>query len=108
MPTKLMISKSLWVFVSGAQGPPQFLKKSSENGVANENLSCGFPSIPGIALGVAPGFLVFHVAQVVGCHSENGISYSENGISNSESRSELARNSPRAPRMAFSLRERFS
>ena len=28
------------------------------------------------------------IAQVVGCHSENGISYSENGISNSESCSE--------------------
>ena len=30
----------------------------------------------------------FHIAQVVGCHSKNGISYSENGISNSESCSE--------------------
>ena len=27
----------------------------------------------------------FRIAQVVGCHSENGISNSENGISNSES-----------------------
>ena len=66
---------------SGARGLPQFLKKSSENAGANEDLSCGFPSIPGIALGVAPR----NVAQVVRCHSENGISYSENGISNSES-----------------------
>ena len=30
----------------------------------------------------------FRIAQVVRCHSENGISYSENGISNSESCSE--------------------
>ena len=30
----------------------------------------------------------FRIAQVVGCHSENGILYSENGISNSESCSE--------------------
>ena len=30
----------------------------------------------------------FRIAQVVGCHPENGISYSENGISNSESCSE--------------------
>ena len=30
----------------------------------------------------------FRIAQVEGCHSENGISYSENGISNSESCSE--------------------
>ena len=43
----------------GARGPPQFLKKSSENVGANENLSCGFPSIPGIAPGVAPRIPVF-------------------------------------------------
>ena len=48
--------------------------------------------------GVAPSY-GFRIVQVVGCHSENGISYSENGISNSESCS---------PRMAFALRERFS
>ena len=30
----------------------------------------------------------FRIAQVVGCHSENRISYSENGILNSESCSE--------------------
>ena len=30
----------------------------------------------------------FRIARVVGCHSENGISYSENGILNSESCSE--------------------
>ena len=39
-------------------GPPQFLKERSENAGANENLSCGFPSIPGIAPGVAPRILV--------------------------------------------------
>ena len=36
-----------------------FLKKRSENARANENLSCGFPSIPGIAPGVAPRIVVF-------------------------------------------------
>ena len=76
---------------SGAQGPPQFLKKrSSENAWANENLSCGFPSIPGFVPGVAPRIVVFSTAQVVRCHSENGISYSENSFLNSESCSESA------------------
>ena len=46
-------------FFSGARGPPQFLRKRSENAGANENLSCGFPSIPGIAPGVAPRILGF-------------------------------------------------
>ena len=45
--------------ISGARGPPQFLTKRSENAGANENLSCGFPSIPGIASGVALRILVF-------------------------------------------------
>ena len=44
---------------SGARGPPQFLKKRSKNGGANENLSYGSPSIPGIAPGVAPRIVVF-------------------------------------------------
>ena len=39
--------------------PPQFLKKRSENAGANETLPCGFPSIPGIAPGVAPRIVVF-------------------------------------------------
>ena len=50
-------------------------------------------------------------AQVVGCHSENGISYSENGISNSESCSENApelsessENGLFTPRTAFFLK----
>ena len=47
----------------------------------------------------------FRIAQVVKCHSENGISHSENHSPNSESCSE---NTPRAPRMAFSLRAFFS
>ena len=38
--------------------------------------------------GVAPRIVAFCIVQVVGCHSENGISFSENGISNSESCSE--------------------
>ena len=64
------------------------MKKRSENEGANETISCGCPSIPGIAPRVAPRIVVSRIPQVVGCHSENGISYSENGISNSESCSE--------------------
>ena len=68
---------------------PQFLKKSSENARANEYLSCGFSSIPGMAPGVAPRIVDgFRAAQVVRCHSENGISHSENRFLNSEGCSE--------------------
>ena len=77
------------IFMESSRGPPQFLKKGSENAWANENLSCGFPSIPGIAPSVAPRILVFfRIAQVVRHHSENGISHSENYFLNSESCSE--------------------
>ena len=44
---------------SGARGPPQFLKKRSENAGANENLSGGFAAIPGIAPRVAPRIVGF-------------------------------------------------
>ena len=46
------------ILISGARRPPQLLEKRSENARANENLSCGFPSIPGIAPRVAPRILV--------------------------------------------------
>ena len=46
---------------SGARGPPQLLKKKTfENAWTNDNFSCGFPSIPGIAPGVAPRIVVLH------------------------------------------------
>ena len=44
---------------SGARGPPQFLKKRSENAGANENLSGGFAALPGIAPRVAPRIVGF-------------------------------------------------
>ena len=59
-------------------------KKRSENAWANEEFPCGFPSIPGIAPGVAPR----RIAQVLIRHSENGISHSKNQFLNSESCSE--------------------
>ena len=43
---------------SGARGPPQFLKNAPRMLGANDNLSCGFPSILGIAPGVAPRIVV--------------------------------------------------
>ena len=46
-------------FDSGARGPPQFLKKRSENAGANKNLSDGFAAIPGIAPRVAPRIVGF-------------------------------------------------
>ena len=82
---------------SGALGQPQFLQKRSENVGANENLSCGFPSIPGIAPGVAPRIVVLVLFK-----SWDAIPRMELRIPR------IPRNSPRAPRMAFSLREHFS
>ena len=68
---------------SGARGPPPFLKKRSENAGANANLSCGFPSIPGITPGVAPRIVVFVLLK-----SWDAIPRMEFGISSSESCSE--------------------
>ena len=73
-----------------------------------ENISCGFPSIPGIAPGVAPRIVVFVLLK-----SWDAIPRMEFRIPRIEFRiprvaPRIPRNAPRAPRMAFSLRERFS
>ena len=68
-------------------GTTQFSKKRSKNGGANENISCWFPSIPGIAPGVAPRIAAFALPKSWDA-IPHGISYSENGISNPESCSE--------------------
>ena len=70
------------------EGATPILKKRFENEGSNENLSCGFPSISGVAPRVALRIVVFVFAQVVRCHSENGISHSENHFLNSDSCSE--------------------
>ena len=44
---------------SCARGPPQFLKKRSENAGSNVNISCGSAAIPGIAPRVAPRIVGF-------------------------------------------------
>ena len=51
-------------------------------------LSCGVPVNSGNRSGSCSENCGFRIAQVVGCHSENGISHSKNGILNSESCSE--------------------
>ena len=66
--------------VSGARGPPQFLKKRSENAGANENLSGGFAGNSGNRSESCSENCGFRIDQVARGHSENGISYSENGI----------------------------
>ena len=53
------LGPELGIQYSGARGPPQFLKKRSENAGANENLSGGFAAIPGIAPRVAPRIVGF-------------------------------------------------
>ena len=98
----------IYIYIPCARGPPQFSKKRSENGGANENISCGFPSIPGIAPGVAPRIVVFVLLK-----SWDAIPRMEFRIPRMEFRiprvaPRIPRNAPRAPRMAFSLRERFS
>ena len=96
MPEKFEKKKFVFNFrshYSGAREPPQFYSKRSENTGTNENLSCGFPSVPGIALGVAPRILVFVLLK------------SWDAILRATPR--IPRNSLRARRMVFSLRERF-
>ena len=56
---RVKVIRVVAVIISGARGPPQFLKKSSENAGANENLSGGFAANPGIAPGVAPRIVGF-------------------------------------------------
>ena len=95
---------------SGARGPPEFLKKRSENAGANENLSGGF-AIPGIAPRVAPRFVVFALlnlaAQVVRRHSENGSSHSENCFLNSELPREYPKTLPELREWPFTPRAYF-
>ena len=97
------------VFLRAGTTPIEsFSKKRSENGGVNENLSCGFPSIPGIAPGVAPKIVVFLLLKSwdaiprMGCLIPGIIFWTPRAAPR------IPRNSPRALRMAFSLRERFA
>ena len=90
----------------GARAPPQLLKKRSENAWANETISCGFPSIPGIAPGVAPRVVVFVLLKSCDAipRMEFRIPRMEFQIPRAAPR--ILRNSPRAPSMGlFTPRE---
>ena len=93
---------------SGAWGPPQFSKGRSENAGANENLSCGFPPIPGIAPRVAPRIAALVLLKSWDTIPRMGFFIPKILFWTPRAAPRIARNSPRAPRMAFPLRERFS
>ena len=86
---------------SCARGPPQFSKKRSENGGANENLLCGFAAIPGIAPAVAPRILVLVLLKSRDAIPENGISNSESCSKNTPELSESSENGLFTPRAFF-------
>ena len=94
--------------LSGAQGPPQFFKKGSENAGANENLSGGFAAIPGIAPRVAPRIVVFALLKSREAIPRIGFLTPRIIVGTPRAAPRIPRNSPRAPRMAFPLRERFT
>ena len=111
-PSTLVVSNTmallLFAVSQRAAVAKSLLKKRSENVGANENLSRGFPSIPGIAPGVAPRILVFVLFK-----SWDAIPRMDFRIPRMEFliprvAPTIAWNSPRAPRMAFMLRELFS
>ena len=59
---------------SCAQGHPSSRKNVPRMEGQMKIFHVGSQSVPGIPPGVAPGIVFFRIAQVVGCHSENGIS----------------------------------
>ena len=68
----------------GVRGPPQFLNKRSENAGANENVRFMWvPTNSGNRSGSCSENCGVRIAQVAGCHSENGISNSESCSENS-------------------------
>ena len=92
---------------SGARGPPQFLKKRSENAGANENLSGGFAAIPGIAPRVAPrivGFVLISFREWNFVFREWNFQLSESCSENTPELSESSENGLFTPRAAFFLK----
>ena len=95
-------------FLARGDRPNSRKKAPRMEGQMKKKSSAGFPSIPGIALGVAPRIVVFVLLK-----SWDAIPRMEFRIPRMEFRiprvaPRIPRNAPRAPRMAFSLRERFS
>ena len=64
-------------------GTTPILEKRSENAGANENVLCGCIDSENRSRSCSENS-GFRIAQVVRCHSENGMSHSENQFLNSE------------------------
>ena len=96
------------IFTCRVRGPPQFLKNISENAGANEEFSCGFPSILGITPGVDLKILVFVLLKSWDAIPRMEFRIPRMGFRIARAAPRIPRNSLRALRMAFSLRERFS
>ena len=77
-----------WIPVFWCAGTTPILEKTLRECMGKWNYFMGVPINSGNHSGSCSENCGFRIAQVVGSHSENGISYSENGILNSESCSE--------------------
>ena len=82
--------------------------RSLLNTGANENLSCGFPSIPRIAPGVALRIVVFVLLKSWEAIPRMELRIPRISFRIPRAALRIPQSSPRAPRMAFSLLERFS
>ena len=83
-----LISKKILLPLLWSAGTTPILEKTLREYMGKWKCFMWVPINSGNRSGSCSENFGFRIAQVVGCHSENGISYSENGISNSESCSE--------------------
>ena len=107
MQEKAEKQKKQYTYILARGDHPNSRKNTQRMKVPNDNLSCGFPSTPGIAPGVAPRVVVFVLLK-----SRDAIPRVKFRIPSitfwiPRAAPRIPRNSPRAPRMVFSLRERF-
>ena len=84
--------------ISCTQGPPQFLKKTLREWRGQWKSFMWVPIISGNRSGSCSENCGFRIAQVVGCHSENGISNSESCSENAPELSESSENGLFPPR----------
>ena len=99
----------LWPYSSsGARGPPQSLKNAPKC-MGKWKSSCEFSSIPGIAPRVSPRIVVFAFHKSWDASPRMGFRIPRFPFFwTPRIAPRIPRNAPRTPRMAFSLRERFS
>ena len=95
-------------FHSGARGPTQNPKKRSENGGAIVIFHVVPPPIPRVAPGVAPRTVVFVLLKLWDAIPRMEFRILRITFLIPRAAPRIRRNSPRAPRMVFSLREFFS